>query len=85
MKNRLSFGQIEVPEDYLELGTELKKELCEELVDALLKVLDKQLNPELDRIQFLTEMLDNSIEENIRQEQYELCQVLNDLRTLINE
>jgi len=85
MKSKLSIGQLEVPEDYSLLGEMVKKELCEELIDILLRALDKQLKPDLDRVKFLKELLDNSIEENIRIENYEICQVLNDLRIVINE
>ena len=85
MKSKLSIGQLEVPEDYSLLGEMVKKELCEELIDILLRALDKQLKPDLDRVKFLKELLDNSIEENIKIENYEICQVLNDLRIVINE
>lgn len=81
----MTLGRLEVPEDYLDLADEMKKELCEELIDALLKVLDKQLVPDMDRVKFLKELLNNTIAEQEKQEQYELCQVLTDLRTLINE
>ena len=59
--------------------------LCEEILDAMLHMLDRELKPDLDRIQILDRLLESSIITNQEQEEYEICQVLMDIRTLINE
>ena len=84
-KQHVKIGEIEVPKDYWKMEDEIKKAICEELIDTLLRVLDKQLNPDMDRIKILNELLTSSIISNEKLENYEICQVMCDLRTIINE
>jgi hypothetical protein len=85
MKNHIQVGEIEIPTDYWQIDEATKKLLLEELVDTLLQVLDKQINPNLDKIRVLDHLLLSSIVTNEETENYEICQVLQDIRTLINE
>jgi hypothetical protein len=78
-------GELEVPVDYFNFCKEDKEILCNQVMDAMLHMLDRQLRPDLDRIQILEKLLESSIITNQEEEEYELCQVLMDIRTLINE
>jgi hypothetical protein len=86
MKDKhIKVGEIEIPKDYWQLNLDKRKELCETLVDTLLLVLDKQIRPDMNRLRVLDLLLISSIITNERDENYEICQVLQDLRLLINE
>jgi hypothetical protein len=85
MLRHIKVGEIEIPKDYWVLTKEDKRELCEHLVDELLTVLDNKINPDFNRLTILDHLLTSSILTNEELENYEICQVLNDLRILINE
>jgi hypothetical protein len=78
-------GELEVPVDYFNFSKEDKEILCNQVMDTMLHVLDRQLKPDLDRIEILDKLLESSIITNQEEEEYEVCQVLMDIRTLINE
>jgi len=85
MERHIKVGELEVPIDYFKFCKEDKDILCNEIMDAMLHMLDKQLRPDLDRIKVLDRLLESSIITNQEQEEYEICQVLMDIRTLMNE
>lgn len=85
MEKHIKIGEIEVPRDYWSLSLEQRRELCEQLVDTILLVLDKQVRPDMNKLRVLDLLLISSIITNERDENYEICQVLHDLRMLINE
>jgi len=85
INNHIKIGELEVPVDYFNFCKEDKEILCNEVMDAMLHILDRQLKPDLDRLEVLDKLLESSIITNQEQEEYEICQVLVDIRTLINE
>ena len=85
MEKHIKVGEIEIPKDYWQLNLDKRRELCETLVDTLLLVLDKQIRPDMNRLRVLDLLLISSIITNEKDENYEICQVLQDLRLLINE
>ena len=85
MERHVKVGELEVPLDYFKFCKEDKETLCNEIMDAMLHMLDRQLRPDLDRLKVLDRLLESSIITNQDQEEYEICQVLMDIRTLINE
>ncbi|MEY4334835.1 MAG: hypothetical protein RLZZ196_3585 [Bacteroidota bacterium] len=85
MERHVKVGELEIPVDYFNFNKEDKEILCNEIIDAMLHILDRQLRPDLDRIKVLDKLLESSIITNQELEQYEICQVLMDIRTLINE
>lgn len=85
MERHIKVGEIEIPKDYWNLDLDTRRQLCEQLVDTLLLVLDKQVRPEMNKLRVLDLLLISSIITNEKEENYEICQVLHDLRILINE
>jgi len=85
MERHVKIGELEIPINYFKFSKEDRDILCNEVMDAMLHMLDKQLKPELDRLEILDKLLESSIITNQEQEEYEICQVLVDIRTLINE
>jgi hypothetical protein len=85
MDKHIKIGELEIPINYFKFSKEDKNILCNEIMDAMLHMLDRQLKPNLDRLKVLDKLLESSIITNQEQEEYEICQVLADIRTLINE
>jgi hypothetical protein len=85
MEKHVKVGELEVPVDYFKYDKEDKEILCNEIMDMMLHILDRQLRPDIDRMQILDKLLESSIITNQEKEEYEICQVLKDIRNLINE
>jgi hypothetical protein len=84
-KKHVKVGELEIPTDYFNMNPEDRKELCLLIIDTILTVLDKHINPEFNRISILNTILDSSILSNTEEENYEICQVLYDIKQLVNE
>ena len=81
----IKIGEIEIPNDYFKLSEEEKRELCIEMMDVMLTILDKNLREEISRLDALETLLVSSIITNQKDEKYEICGVLNDIRKILNE
>lgn len=81
----IKLGELEIPRDYFTLDKEDKDELCNQIMDTMLTIIDKSLRPEINRLKALDKMLESSIITNQAEEKYEICQVLVDIRNLLNE
>lgn len=78
-------GHIDIPKDYCYFTKREKRVLCNKLIDMLLVTIDRELDPVINRITFLDEVLESSIISNEHLEQYEICECLKDIRTILNE
>ena len=78
-------GYIDIPKEYCQFTSNEKRAVCNKLIDMLLTTIDKELDPTINRITFLDEVLESSIISNEELEQYEICQCLMDIRTILNE
>lgn len=78
-------GELDVPSEYFKYKDDEKRAICVSIMNAMLMILDKQLNPELDRLDILDKLLQASILSNEMDELYEVCEVLKDIRTILNE
>lgn len=85
MRTDVRIGELEIPNDYFDFTEEEKDDVCNQIMDAMLTILDKQLKPEVNRIDVLDSILESSIITNQEDEKYEICQVLMDIRTRLNE
>ena len=83
--NHVKVGELEIPVDYFNMSKEDKEVLCNVIMDSMLTVLDRELKSDVDRIEIFNKILESSIITNQEQEEYEICQVLMDIRTLVNE
>jgi hypothetical protein len=81
----IKVGELEIPADYWSLSPQIKREVCLTIVDAIITVLDEQISPKLNRMDVLEHLLDSSIQSNEMDENYEVCQVLMDIKHIINE
>ena len=81
----IELGYVDIPRDYLGFTVKQKKAVCTKIIDVLLLHIDKELDPEINRISFLDDVLESSLETNEQHEEYVVCQVLYDCRKMINE
>jgi hypothetical protein len=81
----IKVGELEIPADYWSLSPDIKRELCLTIVDAIITVLDQQISPKLNRMEVFQNLIDSSLQSNQQDENYEVCQVLIDIKQLINE
>lgn len=84
-RNHEEIGFIDIPKEYCQFTQKEKRAVCNKLIDLLLQTIDKELDPVINRITFLDEVLESSIISNEHLEQYEICQCLKDIRTILNE
>ena len=83
--NHKKIAELEIHEYYFELSPEDKETICMVIMDNLLRVIDRRFNPSLNRIDLMNKLLDSSIETNIKEETYEVAQVLYDIKQILNE
>ena len=84
-RKRTDIGYIDIPQEYCELDTNEKRAICNKIIDMLLRQIDKELAPEINRINFLDEILQSSLISNEELEQYEICACLKYIREILNE
>ena len=85
MNKSVKVGELQVPLDYFELSKKDKRDLCLNIADAIITILVENLNPKIDKMDIMERLLDSSIQSNEQEENYEVCQVLKDIKLIINE
>jgi len=86
-KEQINLGWIDIPLAYPTFTKKKKIVLCDNLIDTLLMYIDKELEqePYINRITFLNDVLDSSLQANIDLECYEVAQVIYDCKKRLNE
>lgn len=84
-KTQVKIGEIDVPKDYFTLSIEDKKEVCEYMADKIYTMLNKSVTEKEERDYLANQIIKSSLITNELEENYEMCQVLVDIRNLINE
>lgn len=84
-KTQIRIGFIDIPKEYFDLSINDKNELCEYFLDKIYTMADRSVKTREDRDYFVKQILDSSLITNEQEENYEMCQVLVDIRNLINE
>jgi hypothetical protein len=79
-EDHIELGFIDIPKAYSTFTPTQKKAVCNQLIDLLLTDIDKNLEPHINRISFLDEVLESSLQSNEQDEEYIVCQVLFDCR-----
>ena len=83
-KDQIELGYIDIPTEYAKLTKRKKNDICNNLIDMLLQDIDRELDPTINRIKFLDEILESSIISNNDMENYEVSQVLYEMRKMLN-
>jgi hypothetical protein len=86
-REQVNIGYIDVPLEYAKFEDSIKKEFCNNLIDSMLRMIEKELSraPEINRINFLQELLESSLITNVNLENYEVCTILRDCLNQIND
>jgi hypothetical protein len=84
-QNNVPITEVFIPPDYFELNVIEKESICLVLMDNILQVINREFPIELNRFDLLEQILESSIITNTEAENYEVCQVLKDIKELIYE
>jgi hypothetical protein len=85
--NQIEIGYIDVPKNYTNFTEDFKIMFCNNFIDRMLTMIERELQraPEINRIDFLQELLESSLITNEELENYEVCQILRDCIKQIND
>lgn len=81
----IKIGDLDIPEDYFKLHSVDKETICIVIMEQILKLIDRQIPSYINRLDFLDKVLESSIITNVQEEQYEVAQVLTDIKEMIND
>lgn len=81
----VKIGELEIPFEYFDLTEEERNILIDEVYNSMLLLIDRVANPAYNRKEILEQIIESSLITNREQENYEICQVLFDLKKHINE
>ena len=84
-REQVKLGWIDIPISYPTFTDKNKIELCDNIIDTLLIYIDRELDPTINRITFLEEVLDSTLQTNIDLELYEVAQVIHDCKKRLND
>jgi hypothetical protein len=86
-REQIELGWVDIPVAYPTFSKKNKIILCDNLIDKLLTYIDKELEhaPYINRITFLNEVLDSSLQSNVDMECYEVAQVIYDCKKRLND
>lgn len=85
-REQIELGFINIPKAYFEFTKYQKKVICNKVIDKLLKYIEDNIDdPTINRIHFLDEILESSIESNNETESFEVSGFLYDCRKMLNE
>lgn len=82
---KIDIGYIDIPYQYVNYDEKKRKAICNFLIDKILKYLDQELPEQINRIDYLNEIFDSTIETNVEMENYEVATVIRDCKKFLNE
>lgn len=83
-KNQILTSEIS-PKEYLSLSNDERKEICLEIIKISVKNLALIGGKELTQINMYKEILISTIKKYEEEEEYEACQMLNDMLEMVDE
>lgn len=85
-KEQIELGFINIPKEYFSFSKRQKKVICNKAIDKLLEYIENNIeDPTINRIHFLDEVLQSSIQSNNDIEAFEVSGFLSDCRKMLNE
>ena len=87
MDEEVELGYVDIPANYLKLEDKQKDVLADRMIDTVLMFIEKQLEPipYVNRMDFLEQVLDSSIQTNVENEMYEIAAVFQRCKKRLNE
>jgi len=83
--NHLKIGEMEIPQEYFKLSDEDKKLICDVILNKIHYLVDRMSTGSMPKLDVIYLLIDSSIITNEEEENFEVCQVLMDIRNLLNE
>jgi hypothetical protein len=83
--NHLRIGEMEIPQEYFRLSPEDKKLICDVILNKIYHLVERMPTGNLRKMDVMYHLIDSSIITNEEDENFEVCQVLKDVRNLLNE
>ncbi len=81
----IQLNDIGIPNDYFLLDEEQRRKLCVELIDVIITIIDENYQPQFNRMELLKLLIKINIEQLLKDENYELIQVLRDIEKILDE
>lgn len=81
----IKVGELEIPLDYWQIDQEQKNEIYSAILNSMLKILDRNITKSINRFDLLDKILESSIMVNLQDEQYEIVDVMTNVRNMLNE
>jgi len=81
----VEIGELNIPKDYFKFTHKQRVSLCNTIIDSMLHIIDRSVEPEIDRLEILDGIIESSIITNLGDENYEVVQVLSDVKTLLTK
>jgi hypothetical protein len=81
----VKIGSLDIPEDYFGLTIEEKEAICLVIFDDILTLVDRQLPKYVNRMEFVSKIIESSLITNVYEEKYEVAAVLKDIQHLLLE
>lgn len=78
-------GYIKVPAKYLELDPEQRNNIIDKIITEVYNAVDKRLKPEYNRMDFIKEVFESTLNNNLKEENYEMCQLISDCQKKLDE
>lgn len=81
----VKIGSLNIPEDYFTLSVNEKEAICLVIFDDILMLVDRQLPKHINRMEFVSKIIESSLITNVYEEKYEVAAVLKDIQHLLIE
>ncbi len=85
LKKHIKLADIEIPKDIWSLNDEERKVIVLSVKKYMERILFTQLGVKINRNEFLKKLIDSTIIVNEAEEQYEICQVMKEIKEMIDE
>jgi hypothetical protein len=81
----VKIGSLNIPEDYFTLSVNEKEAICLVIFDDILTLVNRQLPKHINRMEFVSKIIESSLITNVHEEKYEVAAVLKDIQHLLIE
>jgi len=85
IKNHIKLANLEIPKDIWSLSDEERKRIVTQVKTFMERLLFKELGVRVNRDEFLKKLIESTIIVNEAEEQYEICQVMKEIKEMIDE
>jgi len=83
MKNHIKIADLQIPKNIWELTEEERKELVITVKEFLETLVDRQIKDNTNKKVFMVKLLESTIIVNEQEEQYEICQIIKEIKDMI--